>query len=296
MNNRIEKKELRFTWIDYLILLLITGTAVFVFYRIKAGLNYKWRWEVLPQYIIRKNTTGSGFVPGLLLQGFFVTLKISVWSTLAATVIGTVMGIIRSGSGIFSKISGWLYVQVIRNIPPLVLVFIFYFFFSSYFIEFFRIEQWTDSLSPAGGRILSVLFVPPSLFSSFISAVITMSIYEGAYITEIVRAGINSVASGQWEASRALGLSGNQILKYIVLPQALKNILPPLAGQFISAIKDSAIVSVISIQELTFQGLEIMASTYLTFEIWITITILYFLMTFTCSIAFEKLFIYFRRI
>lgn len=296
MNNRIEKKELRFTWIDYLILLLLTGTAVFVFYRIKAGLNYKWRWEVLPQYIIRKNTAGSGFVPGLLLQGFFVTLKISVWSTLAATVIGTVMGIIRSGSGIFSKISGWLYVQVIRNIPPLVLVFIFYFFFSSYFIEFFRIEQWTDSLSPAGGRILSVLFVPPSLFSSFISAVITMSIYEGAYITEIVRAGINSVASGQWEASRALGLSGNQILKYIVLPQALKNILPPLAGQFISAIKDSAIVSVISIQELTFQGLEIMASTYLTFEIWITITILYFLMTFTCSIAFEKLFIYFRRI
>ncbi len=295
MNKKLDGKGLRFTWIDFIILLVIAGASVFAFYRIRAGLHYRWRWEILPQYILRKETESGRTVPGLLLLGFFVTLKISIWSTILATVIGTVMGIIRSSSGIFSKISGWLYVQLVRNIPPIVLVFIFYFFFSSYIIEFFRIEQWAASLTHSGERVLSFFFVSPSLFSSFISAVITMSIYEGAYITEIVRAGINSVAPGQWEASRALGLDRIQILRYVVLPQAMRNILPPLAGQFISTIKDSAIVSVISIQELTFQGLEIMASTYLTFEIWITITLLYFFMTFTCSIAFEKLFIYFNR-
>ncbi len=295
MGKAVEKKELKITWLDYLISLIIIGTVVFIFYRLKAGLNYKWRWEVLPQYIIRRKSDGSGVVPGLLMQGFFVTLKISIWSTIIATLIGVVMGVIRSGSGFFSKISGWLYVQIVRNIPPLVLVFIFYFFFSSFIIDFFGIDDWVLTLTPSGRKILAFLFVSPSRFSSFISAVIAMSIYEGAYITEIVRAGINSVASGQWEASRALGLSGNQILRYVVLPQALRNILPPLSGQFISTIKDSAIVSVISIQELTFQGLEIMAATYLTFEIWITITVLYFVMTFTCSIAFEKLFLYFKR-
>jgi polar amino acid transport system permease protein len=291
----VKEKQLRFTWFDIILSLIIVGAVFFVFYRIKSGLNYKWRWEVLPQYILRRDSMTGTMVPGLLMEGFFVTLKISIWSTLAATIIGIIMGIIRSGSGIFSRIAGALYVEIIRNIPPIVLVFIFYFFFSSYLIEFFHLEEWTASLSPAGKKMLTVLFVSPHLFSSFISAVITMSIYEGAYITEIVRAGINSVARGQWEAARALGLSPNRILKHIILPQALRNILPPLAGQFISVIKDSAIVSVISIQELTFQGLEIMASTYLTFEIWITITIFYFILTFTCSIAFEKVFIYFKR-
>jgi len=291
----VKEKPLRFTWIDIIFSLIIVGAVFFVFYRIKTGLNYKWRWEVLPQYIIRRDSMTGNIVPGLLMEGFFVTLKISIWSTIAATIIGIIMGIIRSGSGIFSRITGALYVEIVRNIPPIVLVFIFYFFFSSYLIEFFHLEEWTASLSPSGKKMLTVLFVSPHLFSSFISAVITMSIYEGAYITEIVRAGINSVVRGQWEAARALGLSPNRILQHIILPQALRNILPPLAGQFISAIKDSAIVSVISIQELTFQGLEIMASTYLTFELWITITIFYFILTFTCSIAFEKVFIYFKR-
>ena len=295
MNNGSDNTPFRLTWLDFAIFILIAGAAFFVFYRIRTDLNYKWRWEVLPQYIIRRNSETGRLVPGLLLHGFFITLKISIWSTFFASILGLVMGIIRSGAGVFSKIAGWIYVQLIRNIPPIVLVFIFYFFFSSYLIEFFSIEQRVASLSPAGRKLLSVFFTSPSLFSSFISAVITMSIYEGAYITEIVRSGINSVASGQWEASRALGLSSTQVLRFVVLPQALRNILPPLAGQFISTIKDSAIVSVISIQELTFQGLEIMASTYLTFEIWITITVLYFLMTFTCSIAFEKLFLYFKR-
>lgn len=80
-----------------------------------------------------------------------------------------------------------------------------------------------------------------------------------------------------------------QTLRLVILPQAVRQILPPLAGQFISTIKDSSIVAVISIQELTFQGMELMAATYMTFEIWITITAMYFVLTMACSLAVSKL-------
>jgi len=100
---------------------------------------------------------------------------------------------------------------------------------------------------------------------------------------------IQSVERGQWEAAYALGLSRAETLRRVILPQAVRRILPPLAGQFISTVKDSAIVSVISIQDLTFQGLELMSSTYLTFEIWITITALYLIMTLSLSLAVSRL-------
>jgi len=115
------------------------------------------------------------------------------------------------------------------------------------------------------------------MLTSFLSAVLTLSIFEGAYITEIVRAGIQSIDRGQREAAAALGFTRWQRLRHVILPQAVQRILPPLGGQFISTIKDSAIVSAISIQELTFRGMELMSATYLTFETWITISGMYFI-------------------
>ena len=117
----------------------------------------------------------------------------------------------------------------------------------------------------------------------FAAGVLALSLFEGSYASEIYRAGIVAVNKGQWEASYTLGLGTYQSYRYIILPQAFQRILPPLAGQFVSLIKDSSIVSVISIQELTFQGMELMAATYLTFEIWITIAVLYFILTYSCS-------------
>ena len=205
------------------------------------------------------------------------------------------MGLFRTSSSLFKRLIGGTYVELTRNLPPLVLIFIFYFFLSSQIVPLLGVDEWIFTRSERTKDVLTFLFAPPATFSMFVSALFTLAVFEGAYITEIVRAGIQSIEKGQWEASYALGLSCHQQIVHIVLPQAVKRILPPLAGQFISTIKDSAIVSVISVQELTFQGMELMASTYLTFEIWITITVLYLALAIVLSLAFERLEIFCRR-
>jgi polar amino acid transport system permease protein len=180
------------------------------------------------------------------------------------------------------------YVELIRNLPPLVLVFIFYYFIGDQIMAAIGVEALIGNQSARVRGYLALLLAPPELLSPFISALVALGLFEGAYIAEIVRAGIQSIEKGQWEASNALGLSRWQRMRHVILPQALPRILPSAAGQFISTIKDSSIVSVISIQELTFQGLELMATTYLTFEIWITITGIYLLMALSLSLVLRR--------
>ena len=107
--------------------------------------------------------------------------------------------------------------------------------------------------------------------------------------------GIQSIEKGQWEASYALGLSWSRQMRHVILPQAIQRILPPLAGEFINTIKNSSIVSIISIQELTFQGMELMAATYLTFEIWLTIMGMYLILTLLLSLGAARFENYIRR-
>ncbi len=268
---------------------VLIGAAAYFIYRVRIRLHYSWSWDVIPQYLFRYDEAKGRLVPNLLVEGFLTTIKLSLWSSLIAVAVGTVMGVLRVGKGIFSRIFSRSYVELVRNLPPLVLVFIFYFFFSSQILATIGLDDAVRRISPAGGRILSILFVPPARFTAFIAAVFTLGLYEAAYITEIIRAGIESVEKGQWEAAYALGLSPYRKMRHVILPQAARRILPPLAGQFISTIKDSAIVSVISIQELTFEGMELMAATRLTFEIWLTITAMYFIITFACSVAVLRL-------
>ncbi|MFW5489451.1 MAG: amino acid ABC transporter permease [Desulfovibrio sp.] len=284
----------RFTPLDGVLIIILASLAGYMAYRIEAGLQYEWDWSVIPQYLVRRNQSGW-WVPNVLLQGLLTTLRISLWGTLIATIIGTTMGIARASKSLFFRLIGGTYVELVRNLPPLVLVFICYFFFSAQIIAAIGLE---DAIRHAPESVLGVLeffFAPRAQLPSFLAALFTIAIYEGAYITEIVRAGVRSVDQGQWEAAYVLGLSPWQTMRHVILPLTIQRILPPLAGQFISTIKDSAIVSVISVQELTFQGLELMASTYLTFEIWITILALYFVMTFSLSTAARKLEAYLNR-
>ncbi|MDH3856482.1 MAG: amino acid ABC transporter permease, partial [Gammaproteobacteria bacterium] len=137
--------------------------------------------------------------------------------------------------------------------------------------------------------IFTFMFGEASLFSNFLAGMICLSLFEGAYITEIVRAGIQSTPRGQWEAARSIGLSHFNVLRDIILPQAVRKILPPLAGQFITLIKDSAIISLISIQELTFVANEVAATTTRVFETWILVGAMYFVLCYSFAVLFAHL-------
>jgi polar amino acid transport system permease protein len=282
-------RKLKITLVDAAVILSLAAVSIWLFYRIRVGLSYRWHWEIIPQYLFRYDPVRHSFVPNILIQGFLTTLKLSLWSTVLATFIGIVMALFRMSRRLFRRMIGRTYVELIRNMPPLVLVFIVYYFISDQIISAIGLDALLLSLSPGMRNFLSDILAPVPQLPVFLSAIAMLSLYEGAYITEIVRAGVQSIEKGQWEVSSALGFTKWQQLRYVIFPQATVRILPPLAGQVISTIKDSAIVSVISIPELTFQGMELMSATYHTFEVWITITLMYFIVTLSCSLAVRRL-------
>ena len=291
----LPRRHVRWSRLDSALLLLLIAGAAYLGYRVEIGLEYRWNWSVIPQYLLRYDQL-DGWVPNLLLQGLLTTIRLSFWSLLLALPIGLLAGLLRTSLHLFNRLLGGSYVALLRNLPPLVLVLIGYFFVSDQLLPLLRIPEQLASAPASLQRLLSWCLAPPDQLEAFLAAVLTLALFEGAYIGEIVRAGINSIESGQWQAARALGLRRWQLLQHIILPQAFARMIPPLAGQAISVIKDSAIVSVISIQELTFQGMELMAATYLTFEVWISVTLLYFILTYSCSWLAGKLELRLQRI
>jgi polar amino acid transport system permease protein len=285
----LRKKKSKINPLDLIIAGLLLAGMAYLSYRVTVGLNYRWNWQIIPQYLFRYDQESGKWVANLIMKGLFTTLRLSIWGTILAAIIGVLMGLCRTSQRLFFRLLARSYVELIRNMPPLVLIFIFYYFVSGQIMPFLGLDDFMLGQTATVQRLCEILFAPPPTFSAFLSALITLAIFEGAYIAEIVRAGIQSIDKGQWEASHALGLLKRQQMRYVIFPQALQRILPPLAGQFISLIKDSSIVSIISIQELTFQGMELMASTYRTFEIWITVTLLYLVLTLTCSLAVQRL-------
>ena len=276
------QQPLRWGRTDIILLSFLVIIFGYLGYRVHSGLEYRWNWQVIPQYFLRHDAE-SGWSPNLLLQGLFTTIRLSFWSLFLALPFGLFAGLLRTSLHLFNRLLGGTYVTLLRNLPPLVLVFIFYFFISDQVLPLFNIGERVTAAPEWLQQLLAWLLAPVDQVEAFLAAVMTLALFEGAYIGEIVRAGINQIESGQWEAAKALGMRRWQLLRYVVLPQAFQRMIPPLAGQAISTIKDSAIVSVISIQELTFQGMELMAATYLTFEVWISVTALYFLLTYSCS-------------
>jgi len=289
------KAKARVKPLDVIIAIALVTAGTYVAHRVIKDLNYKWDWAAMPQYLLRYDGESGSWVPNMLLQGLFTTIRLSLWGTILATLIGTAMGLLRVGRRLFGRLVARTYVEAMRNTPPLVLIFLFYYFLSGQIMTALEIDTVLAGMSEDAKSLVSLLFAPPSRFTAFASALVTLAIFEGAYITEIIRAGIQSIEKGVWEAGYSIGLSRWQVMRRVILPLAVQRIVPPLAGQFISTIKDSAIVSVISIQELTFQGMELMAATYLTFEVWITVTVLYLVLTLSLSVALERVEKYLRR-
>ncbi len=279
----------RFTALDAVLIILIVGGVVLLVRRVRTDLVYSWDWSIIPQYLFRREAESGRAVAGALILGVFTTIRLTIWSALGALVIGTLVGVLRISKNRGIQLFGRIYTEAVRNTPPLVLIFIFFYFVGNQLTVALGIDSWIRNAGPATQQAVRILFSEPQRFAEFLSAVFTLAVYEGAYMAEIIRAGVQSVPRGQVEAAQSLGLRRVDQYRFVILPQALRTIGPALAGQLISTVKDSAIVAVISVQELTFRGLELMSATFRTFEVWITITALYLLLTGALSIGARAL-------
>ncbi|MGY2572997.1 amino acid ABC transporter permease [Vibrio sp. C8] len=299
-------------WIGHGIYVLIMAMLIGAVYFSGKSINYNWHWDRLWPYVVntemqqlRANGDGTAVVKagqltiefddsstpqiidhyttlmvgngdlvfqgdtvaqlnewkfGPIAHGLWVTVEISFISLIFAVLLGLVFGLMRVSKNQVARNLSLTYVELIRGTPLLVQIFIVYFFI---------------------GTVLD--------FDRFTAGVVALSVFTGAYVAEIVRAGIQAIPTGQMEAARSLGMTYPKAMRYIILPQALKRTLPPLAGQFINLIKDSSLVSVISITDLTKAGREVVSGSFAPFEVWFTVAALYLLVTGTLSWAIQRL-------
>ena len=275
--------------VDVVVIALAVGLVGYLIYQVDKVMVYNWHWSFLPEYILRWDEETQSLAPNLLLKGLAMTFRLAVWSMILASLLGVVMGLMRTSKRLFPRAFSRLYVEFVRNMPPVVFIFVFYFFISSQLVPLLGIDELSVSASPTTLAILEVLLGPKELFSNVISGIICLALFEAAYITEIVRAGVQSIGRGQFEAGQSIGLSRVQVLRWVVLPQAIQRVIPPLAGQFITLVKDSSIVSLISIQELTFLAQEVAYSTQYVFEIWIFVAGVYFCICYSLAWLFGRL-------
>lgn len=221
-------------------------------------LGYPWQWYRVPPYLL--SAAEGGLRPGPLLQGLLVTLQVSAASLGLMIAIGLATALLRLSPSLIGRGTARLYLELIRNTPLLVQIFFMYF-----------------------------VLAPVFSLSAFAAAVLALSLFEGAYAAEIIRAGIVSVPRGQWEAAYSLGLNTRLTYRRVILPQALRQMLPPLTGQAVSLVKDSALVSTIAVYDLTMQAQAVIAESYLVFEVWFTTAALYLALTLALSRAAARL-------
>lgn len=196
-----------------------------------------------------------------LWQGFLMTVVISIGSLAVSLLIGTVAAIGQKAKTLIIRYLCKAYVQIIRGTPLLVQIYFFYYIIGT---------AW-------------------GIHNRYIAGVIILSIFEGAYIAEIIRGGLESIDSQQYEIARSIGLTPRKTFKLVTFPILMTRIIPALAGQFASIIKDSSLLSVIAVIELTQTIQEISADNFRMFENYIFVGLLYFLLTFTISMLSRKL-------
>ena len=326
IQDRLRQKGARVYLFSAIFFFLFMGGFIYSLYYATMQIDYVWRWYKVPQYFIYQDdidikselkgyvtavategettvirikgaeqtesysvptvnilveegdmvfdgdilATYTEWKPGLLLQGLWMTLKISFISIVLGILIGLFGGLARISSNPALRWSAIIYIELIRGSPLLVQIFIWY----------FVLGTLINSLLDQHG--FSQI---PSLWFGIAS----LACFAGAYVAEIVRAGIQSIHRGQSEASRSLGMNYVQSMIHVILPQALRRIIPPLAGQFISLIKDSSLLGIIAIRELTKATRELVTTSLQIFELFFVCALLYLILTFTFSMFLQYL-------
>jgi len=218
------------------------------------AMDYRWQWFRVRPFFYR--IVDGEIIWGPLIRGLMMTLQVASIAGVLAVLIGFVTALARMSGSLAGRWIATVYLEAIRNTPLLVQLFLVYFV-----------------LAPIIG------------LDRFWAGVLCLALFEGSFAAEIIRGGLRGVDRGQYEAADAVGLSTADKYRYIVIPQSLPLILPPLTGLLISTIKHSAIVSVIALAELTTQGLNLVSNTFMAFEVWFIVAGMYLALTVTLSFA-----------
>jgi len=236
-------------------LLQISLLATALYWILNSGaqaMNYQWQWDRVPDFLFFYED-GEWF-PAELIEGLLVTLHISAISAIATLVIALITALLRLSNSIVGRSIATLYIELIRNTPLLVQIYLLYFVFG----PFLDLDRFT-------------------------TAVLALALFQGAYTAEILRSGLINLPKGQFEACKTLGLSSFNSYRYVILPQVIRKTLPSLTNELVSLVKNSSIVSVMAIFDLTTEGRNIVSDTAMPFEIWFTVATIYLIITLTLS-------------
>ena len=250
---RSAKRLLKSTPASIAIYLIVVYAIVYASLNGAEAMGYNWQWYRIPDYIYK--LTDDGFQWGEISIGLVKTLALSSQSFGFAVVAGLCVALLRLSGLVFGTGIAVAYLEFVRNMPLLVLLYVFYYILG----PIFGMDRYTAS-------------------------VLCLGVFHSALLSEIFRAGINAVAIGQWEAAKSIGMSKGQAYRFIILPQSIKFMLPPVLGEAVHLIKSSAIVSVIAVAELTTIGRDLISYTYMSFEIWFTIAAAYLVVTLILSV------------
>ncbi len=240
--------------VSVLIYLVVVGAIILSAYNGAQAMGYNWQWYQVPKYFY--TMTDDGFQWGEIAIGLVKTVEISTLAFLLAVVLGLVVALLRLSGLLVGGALAVVFLEIVRNTPLLVLLYLFYY-------------------------VLGPIFD----LDRYVASILCLGVYHGAMVSEIFRAGINAVPVGQWEGAKSIGMSNSQVYRFIILPQSIRFMLPPLTGEAVNMIKSSAIVSVIAVAELTTIGRNIISDTYMSFEIWFTIAAVYLVVTLILSIG-----------
>jgi len=242
------------TPVALVIYLAVVGFIVNAAYTGSQSMGYNWQWYRIPQYFY--TFTDAGFQWGEIVIGLVKTIELSGLAFLLALCLGLLVALLRLSGLIVGSAVAVVFLEIVRNMPLLVLLYLFYYVLG----PIFDLDRYTASI-------------------------LCLGVYHGAMVSEIFRAGINAIPIGQWEAANSIGMTKAQSYRYIVLPQSVRFMLPPLTGEAVNMVKSSAIVSVIAVAELTTIGRNIISDTYMSFEIWFTIAAVYLILTTILSVC-----------
>ncbi|MCX8084462.1 MAG: amino acid ABC transporter permease [Calditerrivibrio sp.] len=226
---------------------------IFSLYFLTTLVDYKWDWYRIPRLL--GYFEYGRFISGELLKGFFKTIEIAFLSIFSALMVGSFAAILSFSPLSSLQIIYKAYIFSFRNTPLIIQILI------NYFIV---------------GHIYNL--------SAYWVAVGTLALFEGSYVAEILRGGFGGISKEQWLAGYSLGLSRCQVFGRVILPQTVPVVLPPLGNIVVSTVKDSSLLSVISIYELTFEAQKAVSESFLTFEIWWTVAVLYFIINIIITI------------